>query len=390
MERDTHPGAARRPSPSSRWRRSGSPMRSSARPRHVTVPAGARAGQLTLHSCHYRRLRRADCGTLVVPENRARPALAADRAAGHAHPRAARPIRHAGVPPRGRPGPDEHRLPARRAGSSPPRRRARRLPRRRRARRGWTARRSPRRSRTRPTCSRPRPAAPTRRPRRRARGACRARASTSAATRCRSASRTSRPPAPALGYPRIDLLSESAGTRTALIYAWRHPREHRALGDGRRQPARPLPLGPGHDRRADRPLRPAVRGRPRLPLAHDDLEATMRTADPAPLGPVPDRVRQRAAGHVLRADGVDPARPTPLASPTTFDTWLAGAGGDPSGFWFQSLMARLTLPASRCVGRRRRRRRRPTARRVERHFAGRRPSILGDPARAFCGAAARC
>ena len=27
----------------------------------------------------------------------------------------------------------------------------------------------------------------------------------------------------ALGYDRIDLLSESAGTRTALIYAWRHP-----------------------------------------------------------------------------------------------------------------------------------------------------------------------
>jgi len=27
----------------------------------------------------------------------------------------------------------------------------------------------------------------------------------------------------ALGYERIDLLSESAGTRTAMIYAWRHP-----------------------------------------------------------------------------------------------------------------------------------------------------------------------
>ena len=28
----------------------------------------------------------------------------------------------------------------------------------------------------------------------------------------------------ALGYGRIDLLSESAGTRTAMIYAWRHPK----------------------------------------------------------------------------------------------------------------------------------------------------------------------
>src|SRR6188472_3392503 len=40
--------------------------------RHVTVPKGARAGQLTLHACHYRGFA-ADCGTLVVPENRGNP-----------------------------------------------------------------------------------------------------------------------------------------------------------------------------------------------------------------------------------------------------------------------------------------------------------------------------
>src|SRR6266702_2344637 len=34
----------------------------------------------------------------------------------------------------------------------------------------------------------------------------------------------------ALGYDRIDLLSESAGTRTALIYAWRYPKRiHRSV-----------------------------------------------------------------------------------------------------------------------------------------------------------------
>src|SRR6478752_495888 len=39
----------------------------------VTVPSGAHAGQLTLHSCHYATedgSYDADCGTLVVPENR--------------------------------------------------------------------------------------------------------------------------------------------------------------------------------------------------------------------------------------------------------------------------------------------------------------------------------
>ena len=34
----------------------------------------------------------------------------------------------------------------------------------------------------------------------------------------------------ALGYDRIDLLSESAGTRTAMIYAWRYPKSiHRSV-----------------------------------------------------------------------------------------------------------------------------------------------------------------
>src|SRR5438094_10268701 len=42
----------------------------------VSVPSGAHAGQLTLHSCHYATedgSYRADCGTLVVRENRHEP-----------------------------------------------------------------------------------------------------------------------------------------------------------------------------------------------------------------------------------------------------------------------------------------------------------------------------
>src|SRR3954471_10303191 len=47
-----------------------------SRPSHVTVPEGARAGQLSLHACSYHTEAGelpADCGTLVVPENRANP-----------------------------------------------------------------------------------------------------------------------------------------------------------------------------------------------------------------------------------------------------------------------------------------------------------------------------
>src|SRR5438552_11826837 len=42
----------------------------------VSVPRGAHAQQLNLHACHYATEKgsyAADCGTLVVPENRAKP-----------------------------------------------------------------------------------------------------------------------------------------------------------------------------------------------------------------------------------------------------------------------------------------------------------------------------
>ena len=51
----------------------------------------------------------------------------------------------------------------------------------------------------------------------------------------------------ALGYQRVDLLSESAGTRTAMIYAWRHPKSiARSVMIGV-NPARQLPLVPQGD-----------------------------------------------------------------------------------------------------------------------------------------------
>jgi pimeloyl-ACP methyl ester carboxylesterase len=49
-------------------------LRVSSSPETVSVPQGAHAGQLTMHACTYateRGAMPADCGTLVVPENRA-------------------------------------------------------------------------------------------------------------------------------------------------------------------------------------------------------------------------------------------------------------------------------------------------------------------------------
>ena len=45
----------------------------SSSPGTVSVPQGAHAGQLTMHPCTYPGGYRADCGTLVVPEDRADP-----------------------------------------------------------------------------------------------------------------------------------------------------------------------------------------------------------------------------------------------------------------------------------------------------------------------------
>ena len=45
----------------------------SSSPETVAVSQGAHAGQLTMHPCTYPGGYRADCGTLVVPEDRADP-----------------------------------------------------------------------------------------------------------------------------------------------------------------------------------------------------------------------------------------------------------------------------------------------------------------------------
>ena len=104
----------------------------------VSVPAGAHAGQLTtLKSCTYNTEKgayAADCGTLVVPENRADPhsrliALPVIVIRAHsAHPG------DPDLPPARRPRHHQHGVPGRQPVHRPPRRRARRLPRRRRLR----------------------------------------------------------------------------------------------------------------------------------------------------------------------------------------------------------------------------------------------------------------
>jgi pimeloyl-ACP methyl ester carboxylesterase len=150
----------------------------------------------------------------------------------------------------------------------------------------------------------------------------------------------------ALGYGKIDLLSESAGTRLALIYAWRYPGSvHRSVMVG----ANP----PGHffwdprttDAQIGRYAKAcdddaSCRGRT------DDLVASMRWTS----AHVPDRwwflpideANVRIASFFGLFETTTDA--APVNGPLTVGSWLSAADGDASGFWLASLAGDLVFP----------------------------------------------
>jgi uncharacterized membrane protein YdfJ with MMPL/SSD domain/pimeloyl-ACP methyl ester carboxylesterase len=190
----------------------------------------------------------------------------------------------------------------------------------------------------------------------------------------------------ALGYSRIDLLSESAGTRTALIYAWRHPRAIR----------RSVMIGvnpPGHFVWNAATTDEQIRKYSALCARDDscrggtrDLAATVRQQ----AAHIPDRwwflpIRKgnvRIASFFGLMESTSEA--SPLSAPMTLKTWRSAADGDASGLWFMSLAADLFLPSSvvwgeyAAVGR-------LDARAARAYFSSRRPgrAILGDPLTTF-------
>jgi pimeloyl-ACP methyl ester carboxylesterase len=151
----------------------------------------------------------------------------------------------------------------------------------------------------------------------------------------------------ALGYERVDLLSESAGTRTALIYAWRYPqRIHRSVMIGVNPPGHFLwdakTTGDQIERYAAL-CKKDVSCRSRTP----DLAASIHSAYahmPGHWWFLPIRkgnVRLGAFWGVMNAttDGGGP-----LNAPWTIDTLLNADDGDGAGAWFMSLMTRAIFP----------------------------------------------
>jgi pimeloyl-ACP methyl ester carboxylesterase len=140
----------------------------------------------------------------------------------------------------------------------------------------------------------------------------------------------------AMGYPRVDLLSESFGTRLALVYGWRHPhRIHRSVMIA----ANP----PGHfvydPAQTDAQLR-------RLAALGSRSAASLRRAArhmPEHWGPFPiQRGNVEIASFFGLTDASSDA--APISAPMTLDAWRAAGRGDASGLWFQSLASALLFP----------------------------------------------
>jgi pimeloyl-ACP methyl ester carboxylesterase len=157
----------------------------------------------------------------------------------------------------------------------------------------------------------------------------------------------------ALGYERIDLLSESAGTRTAMIYAWRYPkRVHRSVMIGVNPPGNFLwdarTTGEQIRRYAALCANDAS-CRSRTP----DLAASIQSAYEQLPGhwwflPIrKENVRLSSFWSLMHAttDGAGP-----LSAPWTIDTLLAADDGDGSGAWLMSLMAQAIFPRAQVWG----------------------------------------
>jgi pimeloyl-ACP methyl ester carboxylesterase len=157
----------------------------------------------------------------------------------------------------------------------------------------------------------------------------------------------------ALGYRRIDLLSESAGTRTAMIYSWRYPKSiHRSVMIGVNPP--------GHFLWDANTTGEQIRRYAALCAKDDscrsrtpDLTASLRSAYagiPDHWWFLPIKEGNVKAGAFFGLMSATTDGGGPLAAPWTIDTLLSADQGDGSGAWFLSLMAQVAFPSEQLWG----------------------------------------
>jgi pimeloyl-ACP methyl ester carboxylesterase len=152
----------------------------------------------------------------------------------------------------------------------------------------------------------------------------------------------------AFGYRKIDLLSESAGTRTALIYGWRYPQSvHRSVMVGVNPPGHFIWYGEDISELEQRYARYCEQD-PSCSKRTDDLVASLdRTSRDMPgrflFLPVNKSTVRLASYFGLHETTPENA---PLNGPMTLGSWLSAAKGDASGLWLQSFAGNLLFPKS--------------------------------------------
>jgi pimeloyl-ACP methyl ester carboxylesterase len=191
----------------------------------------------------------------------------------------------------------------------------------------------------------------------------------------------------ALGYRHIDLLSESAGTRTAMIYSWRHPASiERSVMIGANPPGHFLWRAGDTDAQIRRYAALCARDtacRGRTP----DLAASLAwTSDHMPdhwwFLPI-KHGNVRIASFMGLMNSTSAA--APLSAPLTLNAWVSAAQGDASALWLESLATDLLFPQAQLWGDVAAASR-ADARAAQRYFAtshARRASIMGDAATEF-------
>src|SRR5438034_644442 len=191
----------------------------------------------------------------------------------------------------------------------------------------------------------------------------------------------------ALGYKRIDLLSESAGTRTAMIYSWRYPKSiHRSVMIGVNPPGNFLWDAKTTDEQI-RKYSALCSEDDSCRKRSDNLAASIRRA----VADIPDHwfflpIKQGnvriASFYGLMESSSEAA---PLSASITLSTLLSADHGDASGFWFQSLLADFAFPTAFVWGQMAAAGR-ADAGTAKRYFSSgdhRDESILGDPGTRF-------
>ena len=157
----------------------------------------------------------------------------------------------------------------------------------------------------------------------------------------------------ALGYGPIDLVGESFGTRIGLVYAWRYPKSiHRSVLVGVNPPGRFL----WDAKTTNEQLRQysALCAQDKTCSSRaDNLAATVNSEFdnlPSKWGFLPIKKGNVRAAALFGLFNAPPDGGGNLSGPQTLDSFLSSEEGDASGMWLLSVLAQTVFPRVQVAG----------------------------------------